>query len=437
MRLVFLAWRPTKRVYTCALAEPKKGKKGLNSLRAVSAAAWVVALFLSSGLVWSTGLAAGGSGVVPVRSLAFSALRFNPFCKPGRRYYIAAVGDLLLHGRLQKKAALAGSYAGFWRFFTPYFQQADIAYANLEGPSAEGVSRYNRSVPDPGLVFDNLVYTSYPRFNYPPTVLDDLTRSGFDVVSTANNHALDRGSMGVDRTIAVLQRAGLNYTGTRPASHGRFFHPWHTIVRRNGLTTAWISCTFFVNGLRDPHDQVLRCQERIGEIKQLISQLRHQVDAVFVTPHWGAEYESRPRDSQIRFAREVLESGALAVLGSHPHILQPMTKYLTHDGRETFIIYSLGNFVHGQRQVARKSTVILVLGLTKTSGLTVINGVRFVPAFMTQEKGAWILKPLRRGGGHPGLDHIFKTLPVSRMLDYGQKVVTDDHCRRSAVPNSR
>jgi poly-gamma-glutamate capsule biosynthesis protein CapA/YwtB (metallophosphatase superfamily) len=84
-------------------------------------------------------------------------------------------------------------------------------------------------VTDPGRVFDRNVYSSYPRFNYHASLLDDLIRSGVDVVSTANNHALDRESTGVDATIAALDRVGLAHTGH---THARRHGPWHAVTAR-------------------------------------------------------------------------------------------------------------------------------------------------------------------------------------------------------------
>ncbi len=109
-----------------------------------------------------------------------------------------------------------------------------------------------------------------------------------------------------------------------------------------------------------------------------------QVDAVIVTPHWGEEYETTPRAQEKVLAHSILDAGATAILGSHPHVLQPMEKYKTQDGREAFIIYSLGNFVSGQKQLPRRTAALVYLGLTRGSdGKVFVNGARFVPTEMT------------------------------------------------------
>ena len=359
-------------------------------------------------------------------------LTFMEACRPGKRFLVTAVGDVLLHGALQRQAAARGYFEGLWHHFTSYFQRADISYANLEGPTAAGISRHgNKEVPDPGLVFDKRVYTSYPRFNYPPRLTIDLAKSGIDVVSTANNHALDRGAIGIDRTIEALKRVGLHYTGTRHSVYPRIPQPWHALVERNGLTTAWVSCTYGTNGVRDRLGQVLYCYRQTDEILQLIRTLRQKVDAVFVVPHWGVENNPNPNTKQKVFARKVLDSGAMAVIGTHPHTVQPMETYTTKDGRQTLIVYSLGNFVHGQPRITQRATVILLLGLTKTNQGTILNGVRFLPAYMTR-KGYRTLEPLHLGKhrNHAGLAHILRILPRSHLLPFQEKVVTQQaHCR--------
>jgi len=116
-----------------------------------------------------------------------------------------------------------------------------------------------------------------------------------------------------------------------------------------------------------------------------ISALRNQpgVDAVIVTPHWGVEYAHTPSAPEKKLARDMLDAGATAVLGGHPHVVQPWEKYKTTDGREGFVIYSLGNFVSGQNGLAKRSALVLYLGLTKgADGKVTINGVRHAPIQM-------------------------------------------------------
>jgi poly-gamma-glutamate synthesis protein (capsule biosynthesis protein) len=327
-------------------------------------------------------------------------ISFLAACEPGDRVTVAAVGDVLLHGRLQQQAYASDQrFLDLWGEVGDLLAQADITYANLEGPTAAGITAGLRVVPDPGPVFDNKVYTGYPRFNYHPSLAQDLVDSGVDVVSTANNHALDRGGLGAEKTIEELEAAGLPFTGTRRRDGSG---DWHTETDANGFRLAWVACTFSTNGITDSKKQVLGCYTDTTRLVNLVRELdaREDIDAVIVTPHWGIEYTANPRLTEVKLAHRLLDAGATVVLGGHPHVLQPWEKHLTPDGRETFVIYSLGNFVSGQRDLPRRSTLLLYLGLVRgLDGVTRVEGARYVPLHMSELDGALRLQAIDRAGG--------------------------------------
>lgn len=330
-------------------------------------------------------------------------LTFSAACAPGPRLTIGAVGDVLLHGALQQQAvARAGGdrFRSLWAPVADLLARADVTYANFEGPAARGVDARGKDVADPGLAFDNVVYTSYPQFNYHGSLVDDLRTTGFDVVSTANNHSMDRRELGADRTVDQLRASGMPFTGTRKRDEPDA--PWHAITEGRGFRLAWIACTYGTNGLPDPKQQTLGCWDDTAEIEALIGRLRTTpgVDAVIVTPHWGEEYTANPNRPQRDLARRFVEAGATLVIGSHPHVLQPWEKITTSDGREAFVIYSLGNFVSGQTHLPRRSTMLLYVGLTRTAQGVAVNGVSYVPMAMTTRDGVRGIEAIDRAGGN-------------------------------------
>lgn len=311
-------------------------------------------------------------------------LKFSRACDSGKQFTLVAVGDVLLHEPLARQGMRDG-FDTLWSPLEKYFRNADSAYANLEGPTAGNISAAGKIVPDPGRHFDGVAYTGYPQFNYHPSLPVDLKSSGFDIVSTANNHAMDRRSIGVDRTIKALRAADLPFSGTTDSSE-LDHREYATVTKENGMTIAWIACTFSTNGIPDAKNQVLSC---FDERATLLSEIRRQkddpsVDAVIVTPHWGIEYNIVAGNDQKKLAREMIEAGALIVFGSHPHVLQPVEKIVASDGREGFVIYSLGNFVSNQKtKLATKTAAALFVGLTRDSdGKVFINGVRHLPTTM-------------------------------------------------------
>lgn len=298
---------------------------------------------------------------------------------------IAAVGDVLLHRPLQVRAAKAG-FETLWSQATAQLKSADISYANIEGPIAEGVTRG-------GWIINNAdslnpeVYTSYPRFNYPPKLASALKASGIDIVSTANNHTLDRYSLGVDKTIDSLDKAGLPFVGTRKKNSDNDFFQ---IVKAKGFRLAWIACTQDTNGIKDKNKQVLYCYKKADRryILDLISKLKGMVDGIVVSPHWGTQYSHTPNRLQKKFAKQILEAGATAIIGSHPHVVQPIKQHKTKDGRKTLVAYSLGNFVSFQGTPKNRSTVILNFALSPGANEKLeLCALQYQPAYMVNRSG--------------------------------------------------
>lgn len=357
-------------------------------------------------------------------------IKFPRACDPGKQTTLVAVGDVLLHEPLAIQGL--GNPNGFRSLWSPlenYFLRGDFAYANLEGPAAGNISADGRVVADPGRRFDRVAYTGYPRFNYHPSLPVDLKASGFDIVSTANNHALDRLSIGVDRTIKALRAADLPFSGTT-ASDELGSREYATLTESNGIKLAWIACTYSTNGIPDPKNQVLSCfQERetvLGEIRKQAAD--PTVDAVIVTPHWGSEYNTFPENEQRTLAREMIGAGALIILGSHPHVLQPVEAFTASDGRQGFAIYSLGNFVSNQRtKLTTITAAVLFLGLTKdAAGKVFLNGVRHLPTVMKYDSGISVHPSHRNNEDSRALAN--RILQGSLELLPDEKVVTNPQC---------
>lgn len=310
-------------------------------------------------------------------------MTFTQGCSSGPQLTIAAVGDLLLHRPLQIKGLKSG-FKSLWLEAIPYFEQADIVFANLEGPIAKNVMTNGQE----RLAHQSVknVYTGYPLFNFPPDVAKDMKDSGFDVVSFANNHSMDRGTLGLYKTLQILKKNHIQVAGARSTE---FEFKGYSILRRGNFTIAWLACAEHTNGMKDPYNQIVSCYDKTDQtwLINQIQSLKTKVDAVIVSPHWGVQYRSHPTQQQKRFAAKLLEAGAIAVIGSHPHVLQPVEKFKTKDGRVGLIAYSLGNFVSNQGSQKNRTSMILLLGFTKTKQGTVINGFKYVPLFMQNRQG--------------------------------------------------
>ena len=302
--------------------------------------------------------------------LSFAAenrdLNFSTPCSSGNDVaVVSVVGDILIHdGIYSAIAAGKQDFSEIWRKVVPLFTKADFSMANLEGPAALGIDVNGRDHGDVGFTYDKNIYSGTNfSFNYHPRILSDLKRSGIDLLTVANNHSLDRKAIGIDRTLEAASKINLPTVGARSSKDrsGEF----HRIVNIQGLNVAVIGCTEMTNGNPDSAQQLLWCYKNASQIEATIRELkgRSDIHAILVYPHWGQEYSNNPDSSQRTYARRFLDAGATAVIGSHPHVLQPWEKYVTRDGRETLIAYSLGNFVAYQRGVDKKTGVVLYLGL--------------------------------------------------------------------------
>jgi poly-gamma-glutamate synthesis protein (capsule biosynthesis protein) len=360
-------------------------------------------------------------------------MRFDNACIDGERATVAAVGDVLIHHELAKQAVSDdGRFRSIWAGVADLLARADVTYANLEGAIAPGLAKNARKVRDPGHTFDGVVYTGYPRFNYHPSLAADLLADGVDVVSTANNHTFDRELAGIDATIDALRDAGLKFTGTRRGDEGG--KGGYAVTDAGPLKVAWIACAGFTNRHKDlDTKQLIRCDSDDGTVLRLIRKLSAQddIDAVFVTPHWGKSYVHEPRKQEVDWAHEWLDAGATAVFGGHPHVLQPWEQYVTKDGRQTFVVYSLGNFVSHQPELPRRTTAIVYLGLTRDAeGVTHINGAGYVPVHVRQAGERFFAEAIDRVGGlDDARDHVASIFPAENLLGPDDPLVTNPECR--------
>jgi hypothetical protein len=308
-------------------------------------------------------------------------ISYSTACTPtNNQATLSFVGDILIHKALYLTVVNGTKqFSQLWNKTDPLIQKANFSVANLEGPVAMGIDSQGRDKGDIGFVYDGNVYSGTNfQFNYHPRIMTNLKNSGYDLIQTANNHAVDRFSVGIDKTIDAAREADLLYTGSVKSNEPN--SPFYTITQVNKINVAFIACTEFSN-IPDNSSQVHPCitQKLVTMIKQLSS--RPTIDAVIVMPHWGVEYSNTPASHQKEWARKYLEAGAVAVVGAHPHVLQPWEKYVTTDGRETVIIYSLGNFVAGQGAMIKRTGTVAYIGLSKTEGKAKIFGVAHTPTY--------------------------------------------------------
>ena len=293
---------------------------------------------------------------------------------------VITAGDNLIHSSLYNEAHRNANYDGYdfspmYELLKPIVSNYDIEYYNQEtilGGSEIGLS-------------------DYPTFNSPPQLAKDIQDLGIDVLTTSNNHSMDSGYNGLINTIDTLDNLGISHTGTFKSEEDK-----NKILIKdvNGVKIAFLSYTYGTNGISIPKGKEY-CINLINKDlikKQLESAKAQNPDVICVSMHWGIEYKLQPNTEQKDLADYLFENGADIILGSHPHVLEPMEKRTVtlSDGtkKDGFVIYSLGNFISAQKDKYTKDSIILNLKITKHSqGNITIDSYDYTPIYM-QDNGA-------------------------------------------------
>ena len=288
---------------------------------------------------------------------------------------MSVIGDIMCHNSQYNDAynSSTGTY-DFSYVFTDikqYINSADIAIGNLETTFAGKEKGYS----------------NYPRFNTPEQLATSLKDFGIDVVSTANNHCMDTNYSGLVSTLRYLDEAGIAHTGTNVTMEEQ-----NKILVKdvNGIKIAFLSFTYGTNGIPIPTDKSFAVN-LIDEdliLKQIKLAKQEEPDLICVSMHWGIEYQTKQNSEQEKWADFLFNNGVDIILGSHPHVLQPMEKKTVtlEDGttKDCFVIYSLGNFMSGQTKENTRNSVILNIDITKNgeNGKTVLSEIEYIPIYM-------------------------------------------------------
>ncbi|MDD3839571.1 MAG: CapA family protein [Clostridia bacterium] len=286
---------------------------------------------------------------------------------------ITAVGDIMMHNTQiwagHDKSTDSYNFDHFFEDIKEYINSSDLAIANLETTLA-GKDRE---------------YTGYPMFNAPEQLADALKEAGFDVITTANNHSLDRREYGVVKTIDHLERAGLKHTGTYRTEQE---YDNILITDVNGIKISILSYTYGTNGIPLEKPYLVNLID-MNKIKSDVDKAKTLgSDLIISCMHFGDEYQRQPSDQQKQIVDSLFGMGVDIVLGSHPHVLQPMEIREVTDqkgrNKKVFAIYSLGNFISAQNKQFRDSGIILNIQVEKNfnDDVTEVKSVDYIPTWV-------------------------------------------------------
>jgi len=273
----------------------------------------------------------------------------STFAQDTTRLSLLFAGDIMGHDSQIASAYEAAkktyNYSSCFRLVKPYVDSVDLAIGNLE------------------LTLAGPPYTGYPQFGSPDALGTTLKDIGFDVLVTANNHCVDRGRKGLERTIMMLDSFKIAHTGTFVDSLARV-NESPLIVEKNGFKLAILNYTYGTNGIPVTAPNIVNHLDTAVMRKDLVQAKEARPDAIIVFTHWGLEYESLPAKKEKDLTEFCFKHGAQMVIGAHPHVLQPME---WRKDKNQFVAYSLGNYISGQRKRYTDGGAMAYLELEKVS----------------------------------------------------------------------
>ncbi len=292
------------------------------------------------------------------------------------------VGDIMGH-ETQITSAYNDStktydYSECFRYVKPVISKADLAFANLE------------------VTLAGKPFLGYPQFSSPDELAIAIKNAGFDVLVTANNHACDRQEKGVIRTIRVLDSLKIAHTGTF-ANIVMRDSVFPLIIEKNNIRLAILNYTYGTNGIHIPKPAIINLLDSATIQKDLQKAKFLNPDKIIVIVHWGTEYQNLPNIQQKKWYSFLKSNGADIVIGSHPHVIQPME---WDSATDNFVVYSLGNFISNQRTMPKDGGIMMKLMIEKTGSRTCLADASYL--------FSWVYRPKINGKYH------FMVLPAAQ-----------------------
>lgn len=326
-----------------------------------------------------------------------------------RSVRMRVVGDIMVTEKQLKYAKKANySFDNQFEMIRDILLNADYTIGNLETT----VGKYK-----------NKAYSGYPLFNSPTQILDTLKDCGFDMLTLANNHMLDRWFDGMKNTVTNVEKWGFDHVGAYRTQEER---NTPVVKEINGIKIGFVAYTHTTN------TQERVCDEDAvkygvpylykANIANDIKKLRNAgAEVVIAFPHWGDEYVRKPDDNQLAYAKKLAKAGADIIIGSHSHMVQPMgyQSVTLSDGnkKSVFLMFSMGNFISDHTMEYTDSGIILDFTINEQpDGTFTCDNVGYIPTYCwTHDSTVQIVAPSQYLNGAPaGMDNATYNKMMSR-----------------------
>lgn len=302
-------------------------------------------------------------------------LPFSLYSQEFGRISLLFVGDLMQHqGQIDAARMPDGTYD-----YTPCFQyvkeevnRADLAIANFE------------------VTLGGVPYRGYPQFSAPDEYAVAIKEAGFDVLLTANNHCLDRRKKGLERTIHVLDSLKILYAGTYINRYARE-RLYPLIIEKNGFRIALLNYTYATNGIEVQSPNVVNYIDKAQILEDIKRARSQRVDVIIACMHWGVEYRLFPERQERQMADWLIANGVDHVIGSHPHVLQPMeVRPDEYTAARHVVVYSLGNYISNMSAPNTDGGAMVRIELKKVGHIAALADCSY--------SLVWTSRPSLRGG---------------------------------------
>lgn len=260
-------------------------------------------------------------------------------------------GDLMQHQPQITSASIAGGfdYEECFRYVQETIESADVAVGNFETTLA------------------GTPYSGFPRFSAPDDFLRGAKNAGFDILLNANNHVCDKGQAGIERTLIMMDSLGIGHLGAYADSLQRA-NTYPFLLVKNGFRIVLLNYTYGTNGLPVNKPNVVNYIDREQMFADINKAKKMHPDCIIAFMHWGEEYHIEPNDMQQKLAKWLFEQGVTHIIGSHPHVMQPVEVQIDSLSDQRHILaYSLGNFVSNQSKPFTYGGMLVHMTLEKDS----------------------------------------------------------------------
>ena len=258
------------------------------------------------------------------------------------------------------------NYEPNFRYVQPYIVKSDLAIVNLE------------------VTLGGKPYSGYPTFSTPDSYKDALVNCGFDVITLANNHILDRGKRGMERTLDLVSDCP-NVGAYRDSADRAERYP--LILELQGLKIALFNCTYGCNGFFPVAPNMVNFIDTAQIAADMRSLEGKDIDMKIMSIHWGDEYVTKAIPKQRELARWLADLGFDLIIGGHPHVVEDaeflrVTRVRDNNKveMEVPVLYSLGNLISNQRRLNTNGGIMVRIDIRRDDAS--IAGVSYLPCYV-------------------------------------------------------